>query len=133
MTKAHVDPILSTFCRSRSWSESQLHALRRAQAYVLRRAFGLDRFSMQEDHISDKMMLWAANWEPIDTIIRWACWHWLGYVARMHIPALPKLAMWGWSLSCKSGSKRRLQESWLKPVLAMSSLSSRGIGSGWLC
>ena len=29
--KAHVDPILSTFCRSRSWSQAQLRSLKRAQ------------------------------------------------------------------------------------------------------
>ena len=51
LMKAHVDPILSTFCRSRSWSKSQLRSLKRAQAYALRRAFGVDRFSMQEEHI----------------------------------------------------------------------------------
>ena len=56
LMKAHVDPILTTFCRSRSWSVSQLRALKRAQAYALRRAFGMDRFSMQEEHVSDKMM-----------------------------------------------------------------------------
>ena len=42
LMKAHVDPILTTFCRS--WTESQLRALWRAQAYALRRAFGMDRF-----------------------------------------------------------------------------------------
>ena len=54
--KAHVDPILSTFCRSRSWSQAQLRFLKRAQAYALRRAFGVDRFSMQEEHISDDVV-----------------------------------------------------------------------------
>ena len=48
LMKAHVDPILSTFCRSRSWTKAQLRSLKRAQAYALRRAFGVDRFSMQE-------------------------------------------------------------------------------------
>ena len=49
--KAHVDPILSsTFCRSRSWSKSQLRSLKRAQAHALRRAFGVDLFSVQEAH-----------------------------------------------------------------------------------
>ena len=38
LTKAHVDLILPTFRR-----------LKRAQAYALRRVFGVDRFSMQED------------------------------------------------------------------------------------
>ena len=37
--KAHVDPILSTFCRSRSWSQAQLRSLKRAQAYALRQSF----------------------------------------------------------------------------------------------
>ena len=49
LMKAHVGPILSTFCWSRSWSKAKLRALTRAQAYALRRAFGVDRFSMQED------------------------------------------------------------------------------------
>ena len=58
---------------------------------------------------------------------------------RMHIPALPKLALWGWPSTSKAGSKRRLQGSWLKAVLAKTSLSardwfriavSRG-GNGW--
>ena len=96
LMKAHVDPILSTFCRSRSWTKAQLHSLKRAQAYALRRAFGVDRFSMQEEHISDKLLFEAADWEPIDSVIQRACWTWLGHVARMHIPALPKLALWGW-------------------------------------
>ena len=125
LMKAHVDPILSTFCRSRSWSKSQLRSLKRAQAYALRRAFGVDRFSMQEEHISDKMLFQAADWEPIDSIIQRACWTWLGHVARMHIPALPKLALWGWPSTSKAGSKRRLQGSWLKAVLAKTSLSAR--------
>ena len=64
LMKAHVDPILSTFCRSRSWTSAQLRALKRAQAYALRRAFGVDRFSMQEEHISDRMMFQAAEWDP---------------------------------------------------------------------
>ena len=91
LMKAHVDPILSTFCRSRSWSKAQLRSLKRAQAYALRRAFGVDRFSMQEEHISDKTLFQAADWEPMDSIIQRACWTWLGHVARMHIPALSKL------------------------------------------
>ena len=45
--KAHVEPILTTFCRSRSWTQAQLRQVRRAQAYALRRAFGVDRLSMQ--------------------------------------------------------------------------------------
>ena len=63
--KAHVDDILTTFCRSRSWSVSELRALKWAQAYVLRRAFGMDRFSMQEEHVSDRMMFEAAEWKPL--------------------------------------------------------------------
>ena len=123
--KAHEDPILSTFCRSRSWTKAQLRSLKRAQAYALRRAFGVDRFSMQEEHISDKMLVQAADWEPIDSVIQRACWTWLGHVARMHIPALPKLALWGWPSTSKDGSKRRMQGSWLKAVLAKMSLSAR--------
>ena len=125
LMKAHVDPILSTFCRSRSWTKAQLRSLKRAQAYALRRAFGVDRFSMQEEHISDKMLFQAADWEPIDSIIQRACWTWLGHVARMPIPALPKLALWGWPSTSKAGSKRRMQGSWLKAVLAKTSLSAR--------
>ena len=125
LMKAHVDPILSTFCRSRSWIETQLRALRRAQAYALRRAVGLDRFSMQDEHISDKMMFQAAEWEAIDSLIRRACWKWLGHVARMPIPSRPKLALWGWPASSRSGSRRRLQGSWLKSVLTKTSLSLR--------
>ena len=64
-------------------------------------------------------------WEPIDSIIQRPCWTWLGHVARMHIPALPKLALWGWPSTSKAGSKRRLQGSWLKAVLAKTSLSAR--------
>ena len=134
LTKAHVDPILTTICRSRSWTEAQLRALRRTQAYALRRAFGLDRFSMQEEHISDKMMLAAAKWDPIDVVIRRACWKWLGHVARMHVPILPKIALWGWPLIGKPGSRRRLQGSWLRSVLAKTSLSPRdwflGVSNG---
>ena len=45
----------------------------------------------------------------------------------MHIPALPKLALWGWPSNSKAGSKakRRMQGSWLKAVLAKTSLSAR--------
>ena len=129
LMKAHVDPILSTFCRSRSWSASQLRALKRTQAYALRRAFGVDRWSMQEEHISDKMMFEAAEWEPIDSVIRRACWTWLGHVARMHIPALPKMALWGWPKSSRPGSRRRTQGTWLKSLLAKT-LYLRGIGFG---
>ena len=111
LMKAHVDPILTTFCRSRSWSVSQLRALKRAQAYALRRAFGMDRFSMQEEHVSDRMMFEAAEWETIDVAIRRARWKWLGHVARMHVLALPKIALWGWPLSSKPGSRKRLQGS----------------------
>ena len=31
-----MDPILSTFCRSRSWTKAQLRSVKRAQAYALR-------------------------------------------------------------------------------------------------
>ena len=79
----------------------------------MRRAFGVDRFSMQEDHISDKMLFQAATWEPIDSIIQRACWIWLGHVARMHVPALPKLALWGWP----SSSKARRFEARLRSLL----------------
>ena len=71
------------------------------------------------------MLFQAADWEPIDSIVQRACWTWLGHVARMHIPALPKLALWGWPSTSKAGSKRRLQGSWLKEVLAKTSLSAR--------
>ena len=74
----------------------------------------MDRFSMQEEHVSDRMMFEAAEWETIDVTIRRACWKWLGHVARMHVPALPKLAPWGWPLSSKPGSRKWLQGSWLE-------------------
>ena len=74
-----------------------------------RRAFGVDRFSMQEEHISDKMMFQAAEWEPIDSAIQRACWTWLGHVAK----------------SSKTGSRRRTQGTWLKSLLAKTSISSR--------
>ena len=46
----------------------------------------------------------------------------------MHIPALPKLlALWGWPSTSKAGSKRRMQASWLKAVLAKTSLSPREV------
>ena len=54
LMKAHVDPILSTFCRSRSLTKAQLRSLKRAQAYALKEGFlELIVFSMQEEHISD--------------------------------------------------------------------------------
>ena len=113
------------FCRSRSWSKAQLRSLKRGQAYALRKAIGVDRFSTQEERISDKMLFQAADWEPIDSIIQHACWTWLGHVAKMRIPALPKLALWGWPFTSKAGTKRRMQGSWLKAVLAKTSLSAR--------
>ena len=42
--------------------------------------------------------------------IQRACWTWLRHVARMHIPALPKLALWGWPASSEAGSRRRLSK-----------------------
>ena len=58
-------------------------------------------------------------------LLSWACRTWLGHVARMHIPALAKLALWGWPSTSKAGSKRGMQGSWLKAVLAKTSLSAR--------
>ena len=66
-------------------------------------------------------MLSAAEWDPIAVVIRRASWKWLGHVARMRVPALPKLALWGWPAMGKAGSRRRLQRS----VLAKTSLSHR--------
>ena len=43
----------------------------------------------------------------------------------MHILALPKLALWGWPSTSRAGSRRRLQGSLLKEVLAKTSLSAR--------
>ena len=124
LMKAHVDPILSTFGRSRLWTKAQLRALKRAQAYALRRAFRVDCFSMQQEHISDMMLFQVADWEPLDSITQRACWTWLGHAARMHIRALPELAIWGWPASSKAGSRRRMQGSWWKAVLAKTSLSA---------
>ena len=109
LMKFHVDPGLSTFCALRSWSRAQLRSLKRAQGYASRRAFGLDRLSMQE-RISDKM-LFPADWEPIGSIIQRPCWTWLGHVARMHIPDLSKLALWSWPVASKAGPRRGLQGS----------------------
>ena len=42
LLKVHVDPLLPILCRARFWTEAQaaqLRALRRAQAYALRRVF----------------------------------------------------------------------------------------------
>ena len=64
----------------------------------LRRAFGVNGFSMQEEHISDTMLFQAADWEPIDPIIQQACWTRIGHVAGMHILALPELALLGLAL-----------------------------------
>ena len=61
------------------------------------------------------MLFQVADWEPIDSIIQRACWTWLGHVARMQ----------GWPASSKAGSRRQLQGSWLKAVLAKTSLSAR--------
>ena len=58
--KTHVQPILTTFCRSQSWTKAQLRQVRRAKTYALRTAFWVDRLLMQEWHLSDKAML-AAN------------------------------------------------------------------------
>ena len=72
--QAHVEPILTTFCRSRPWTKAQLQQVKRAQAYALRRAFEVDRLLMQGWHLSGKAMLQAAEWEPIDDVIRsWRC------------------------------------------------------------
>ena len=67
---------------------------------------------MQEEHVSDRMMFEAAKWETVDVTIRRACWKRLGHVARMHVSALRKLALWGWALSITVGSSKRLQGSW---------------------
>ena len=39
LMKAHVDPILSTLCRSRSWTSAQLRALKRAQSICASKGF----------------------------------------------------------------------------------------------
>ena len=70
-------------------------------------------------------MFQAAEWEPIDSVIQRACWTWLGHVARMHIPALPKVALWGWPKSAQPGSRRSTQGTWLKSLLAKTSISPR--------
>ena len=75
------------------------------------------------------MLFPTSDWEPLEFIIQRACWTWLGHVARMHIPALPKLALWGWPSSSSSGSKRRVQGSWLKAVLAKALLPLSGLVS----
>ena len=87
---------------------------------------------MQEEHVSDRMMLEAAEWETIDVTIQRACWKWLGHVARMHVPALPKLALWaGLSLLSLVRGRgyrvRGLRQCWLRL------LSHLGIGSGLQC
>ena len=46
---------------------------------------------------------------------------WLGCISLL----LPKLALWGWPSTSKAGSQRRMQGSWLKAVLAKTSLSAR--------
>ena len=90
------------------------------------------RFSMQEEHVSDKMMFEAAECETIDVTIRRACWKWLGHVARMHVLALPKLrsgvGLFLLSLGRARGYKDRgLRRCWLRPP------SLLGTGSGLLC
>ena len=52
----------------------ELQQVKRAQAYAVRRAFGVDRLLMQEWHPSDKAMLQVAEWEPIDDVMRRARW-----------------------------------------------------------
>ena len=59
LMKANVDPILSTFCRSRSWSVSQLRALKRDQAYALRQAFGMDQYQLSLSVRSALVSLWS--------------------------------------------------------------------------
>ena len=118
MMKAHIDPILTTFCRSCAWTKSQLKTVKRVQAYALRRAFGVDRYTMQDHHLSDKLLLKAVEWEPIEgDVRRRACWKWLGHVARMRLPALPKMALWSWPSFSQAGSGRRFQGTWLSHTL----------------
>ena len=83
--------------------------------YALRQVFGMDRWSMQAEHVSEKIMVEVAEWETIDVTIRRVCWKWLGHVARMHVHALPKLVLWGWYLSFPNlGRAKRRQGQWLK-------------------
>ena len=70
----------------------------------------------------------AAAWETVDVTIHGACWKWFGHVARARVPALPKLALWGWPLLLSLGHVSVYRESgsrrcWLR--LLSESISSR--------
>ena len=89
-------PSLTSFCRSRAWSKGEIDKIQRVANYAVRRAFGMDRFIMQEHHVRDKQMYKAAGWDPMITYIQRQSLIWLGHIARMHVDRLPKVALFGW-------------------------------------
>ena len=96
VTRAITIPGLTTFGRSRKWSKLELKRLQQVANYAVRRCFGMDRFLMQEHHISDAMMYQAAGWERIDEFIKKQAMVFLGHIARMEIDRYPKMALFGW-------------------------------------
>ena len=94
--RAVTMPTVLALTRTRKWGGKELKKAQRVQRYALRRAFGLDPWIMQEQHISGEDLERAAGWEDITVVHRRQTLMWLGHVARMPVHRLPKLALFGW-------------------------------------
>ena len=117
--KGTLIPAITTFARSRAWTKGELMKLQRVANYAVRRAMGMDIFSMREHHVSDEQMYQAAGWESVTDHIRRATLVWIGHVARMPTYRRPKQALFGWwaDKMSKSHGNQTLQSSWLKDVV----------------
>ena len=117
--KGTVFPALTTFSRSRSWTEGELKKLQRVANYAVRRAFGMDVLIMYDYRVSDAKMYAAAGWEQVGDNIRRATLQWIGHVACMPTYRRPKQALFGWwaDKMPKASSAIKLQSTWNMQVL----------------
>ncbi len=68
--RAIVIPTITSFSRSRAWTEAELRQLQRVAHYAVRRAMGMDLFRMADEHISDECMYRVAGWASMGDTIR---------------------------------------------------------------
>ena len=116
--KAVVTPTLTTFGRSRTWIESQIKKLQRAQNYAVRRAMGVTIWDMREHHYSDDDLRKAAGWETVREALQKRTLIWLGHVARMPKERMVKQVLFGWiRWRTKKAQTARQQTSWIETIL----------------
>ena len=111
-------PTLTSFARSRTWTNGQIEALQVVQNQALRKVFGLTRLNLREQHITHTQLHRAARWPPVRTILMRATLRWLGHIARMPITRLPKIALFGvWLHNIRSPTLANTQIRWIHKVL----------------